>query len=138
LAERAPTPNNIYRLIVRQATPDFSLAAWAIHMTLRNGDRASLSKPMALRAGDSRAFEVAVQRRDGFDGEIDISMENLPPGVTAAGLKIGKGKPYGHLILTASSDAKRGFLARQDRRQGHDQWRSRLTSLSAWRAWNGP
>jgi hypothetical protein len=102
-------PNNIYRLIVRQATPDFSLAAWAIHMTLRNGDRASLSKPMALRAGDSRAFEVAVQRRDGFDGEIDISMENLPPGVTAAGLKIGKGKPYGHLILTASSDAKRGF-----------------------------
>jgi hypothetical protein len=102
-------PNNIYRLIVRQATPDFSLAAWAIHMTLRNGDRASLSKPMALRAGDSRAFEVAVQRRDGFDGEIDISMENLPPGVSAAGLKIGKGKPYGHLILTASSDAKRGF-----------------------------
>lgn len=102
-------PNNVYRLIVRQSTPDFSLAAWAIHMTLRNGDRASLSKPMALRAGDSRAFEVAVQRRDGFDGEIDITMENLPPGVSAAGLKIGKGKPYGHLILTASSDAKRGF-----------------------------
>jgi hypothetical protein len=101
--------NNVYRLIVRQATPDFSLAAWAIHMTLRNGDRASLSKPMALRAGDSRAFEVAVQRRDGFDSEIDITMENLPPGVTAAGLKIAKGKPYGHLILTASSDAKRGF-----------------------------
>jgi len=101
--------NNVYRLIVRQATPDFALAAWAIHMTLRNGDRASLSKPMALRTGESRAFEVAVQRRDGFDGEIDIAMENLPPGVSVAGLKIGKGKPFGHLILTAASDAKRGF-----------------------------
>jgi hypothetical protein len=101
--------NNVYRLIVRQAAPDFSLAAWAVHMTLRNGDRASLSKPMALRAGDSRIYEVAVQRRDGFDGEIDISMENLPPGVSAAGLKIAKGKPYGHLILTASEDARRGF-----------------------------
>ncbi len=101
--------NNVYRLIVRQATPDFSLAAWAVHMTLRNGDRASLSKPMALRAGETRAFEVVVQRRDGFDGEIEIAMENLPPGVSAAGLKIAKGKPYGHLILTASSDAKRGF-----------------------------
>ena len=56
--------NNLYRLIVRQATPDFSLAAWAVHMTLRNGDRASLSKPMALRAGETRAFEVVVQRRD--------------------------------------------------------------------------
>jgi hypothetical protein len=101
--------NNIYRLIVRQAAPDFALAAWAVHMTLRNGDRASLSKPMALRQGDARAFEVAVQRRDGFDGEIEISMENLPQGVSAAGLKIGKGKTYGHLILTAADNAPRGF-----------------------------
>jgi hypothetical protein len=101
--------NNVYRLLVRQATPDFSLVTWAVHMTLRNGDRASLSKPMALRAGESRAFEVVVQRRDGFDGEIEISMENLPPGVSATGLKIAKGKPFGHLILTASGDAKHGF-----------------------------
>jgi hypothetical protein len=78
-------------------------------MTLRNGDRASLSKPMALRQGESRAFEVAVQRRDGFDGEIEISMENLPSGVSAAGLKIGKGKTYGYLILTADEKAPRGF-----------------------------
>ena len=102
-------PNNIYRLIVRQATPDFSLAAWAVHMTLRNGDRAALSKPLALRQGDARVFEVAVIRRDGFDDEIEISMENLPPGVSAAGLKIGKAKPYGHLIVSAANDAKRGF-----------------------------
>jgi len=104
---------NIYRLIVRPAAPDFSLAAWAVHMTLRNGDRAALSKPMALRAGDARVFEVVVVRRDGFDGEIDIAMENLPPGVSAAGLRIGKGKSYGHLVLMASSEAKAGFsLAR--------------------------
>lgn len=102
-------PHNVYRLLVRQATPDFSLAAWAIHMTLRNGDRASLSKPMALRQGDSRAFEVVVQRRDGFDGEIEVAMEGLPQGVSAAGLKIGKGKSYGHLILTADEKAPRGF-----------------------------
>jgi hypothetical protein len=106
-------PHNLYRLIVRQASPDFSLAAWAVHMTLRNGDRAALSKPMALRQGEARAFEVVVQRRDGFDGEIDIQMENLPPGVSAAGLKIGKGKTYGHLILSADDKAARGFsLAR--------------------------
>ncbi|MBK8090834.1 MAG: PPC domain-containing protein [Verrucomicrobiaceae bacterium] len=101
--------NNVYRLLVRQAAPDFALATWAVHMTLRNGDRASLSKPMSLRQGDARAFEVVVQRRDGFDGEIDIHMENLPPGVSAAGLKIGKGKSYGHLILSADEKAPRGF-----------------------------
>lgn len=102
-------PHNVYRLIVRQAAPDFALAAWAVHMTLRNGDRAALSKPMSLRQGDARAFEVVVQRRDGFDGEIEIGMENLPPGVSVAGLKIGKGKTYGHLILSADEKAPRGF-----------------------------
>lgn len=99
-------PGNVYRLIVRQATPDFSLASWAVHMTLRNGDRASLSKPLALRAGSSVAFEVAVIRRDGFDGEIELGMDGLPPGVSAKGLKIGKGKTYGHMIISAASDAK--------------------------------
>ena len=102
-------PGNVYRLVVRQASPDFSLAAWAVHMTLRNGDRASLSKPMALRAGESRLFEVAVQRRDGFDGEIEISMDGLPPGVSASGLKIAAGKTYGHLVLSAAGDAKSAF-----------------------------
>ena len=36
-------PNHAYRLVVRKAAPDFALAAWAIHMTLRNGDRAALN-----------------------------------------------------------------------------------------------
>lgn len=102
-------PGNIYRLIVRRATPDFSLAAWAVHMTLRNGDRAALSKPAALRRGDARLFEVVVQRRDGFDGPIEIEADNLPAGVHAAGLRIGKGKSVGHLVLTADGDAPRGF-----------------------------
>ena len=37
----------------------------------------AVSKPMALRAGDSRLFEVVVQRRDGFDDEIEIA-KSLP------------------------------------------------------------
>lgn len=102
-------PDNEYRLLVRKAAPDFSLAAWGVHMTLRNGDRAALSKPMALRAGESRVFEVVTQRRDGFDGAIELAMEGLPTGVTATGLKIGAGKSYGHLILTAANDAAAGI-----------------------------
>lgn len=97
---------NSYRLIVRQAAPDFSLAAWAVHMTLRNGDRAALSKPIALRAGGSMALEVVAIRRDGFDGEIELAMEGLPPGVRASGLKIAKGKSVGTIVVTASADAK--------------------------------
>lgn len=106
-------PGNIYRLIVRQAAPDFSLAAWAVHMTLRNGDRAALSKPAALRRGDARLFEVVVQRRDGFDGPIEIEADHLPAGVHATGLRIGQGKTVGHLVLTADADAPSGFSVAQ-------------------------
>src|SRR5207253_197013 len=78
-------PRNVYRLIIRKATPDFAVVAWALHMELRNGDRAALSKPLALRGGTTMEFEVLALRRDGFDGDIDLVMEGLPQGVTAQG-----------------------------------------------------
>lgn len=100
-------PSHVYRLIVRKAEPNFALAAWALHLTLRNGDRAALSKPIALRGGATMAFEVVVVRKDGFDGAIDLSMEGLPPGITACGMKIPAGKSKGMMIITAAEDAPR-------------------------------
>jgi hypothetical protein len=100
---------NIYRLVIRQAAPDFSLVAWAAHMTLRQNDFGTISKPIALRAGATMAFEVVVVRRDGFDGEIELGMEDLPPGVTASGLKIPAGKVQGMLFITADETATPAF-----------------------------
>ncbi len=102
-------PNHVYRLIVRKAAPDFALAAWAIHMTLRNGDRAALSKPIALRGGATMAFEVVVVRKDGFDGEIELAMEDLPASISACGLKIPAGKTKGMMLITAAEEAPRSF-----------------------------
>ena len=102
-------PNNRYRLIVRKAAPDFAITAWAIHFTLRNGDRAAFSKPMALRAGGAMTLEVLAIRRDGFDGDIELKMEGLPAGVSANGLKIPAGKSVGHVILTADETAKSAY-----------------------------
>lgn len=96
---------NVYRLIIRKAAPDFALAAWGLHMELRNGDRNALSKPLALRPGITVALEVAVVRRDGFDGDIELVMEGLPEGVTAQGLKIAKGKTRGIMLVTADQNA---------------------------------
>lgn len=100
---------NRYRLIIRQAAPDFALAAWGLHMELRNGDRNALSKPISLRAGATVALEVVVVRRDGFDGDIQLSMSGLPEGVTAAGLKIPSGKSRGIMLVTAAANAPYGF-----------------------------
>jgi hypothetical protein len=102
-------PRNVYRLIIRKAAPDFALVGWALHMNLRNGDRNALSKPIALRGGATIPIEVVVVRRDGFDGEIELFMDNLPAGVTAAGLKIPAGKSRGILLITADQDAPRGL-----------------------------
>ncbi|MFV0445498.1 MAG: hypothetical protein ACK5Q5_18110, partial [Planctomycetaceae bacterium] len=112
-------PNNVYRLIIRQPAPDFAIVGWPLHMMLRNGDRNALSKPIALRGGATQAFEVVVIRRDGFDGEIAMAVENLPTGVTATGLTIGKGKTRGVMLFTAEQDAPRGvqdvkFVGRAD------------------------
>ena len=102
-------PNHEYRLVIRRAEPDFALVSWALHMELRNGDRNALSKPIALRGGASMAFEVVAFRRDGFDGEIELTMEGLPKGVTARGLKIPAGQSRGMMIITAAEDAPRGY-----------------------------
>ena len=102
-------PRNVYRLIIRKAQPDFALVSWALHMGLRNGDRNALSKPIALRGGATLAWEVVAVRRDGFAGEIGLSLEDLPEGVTATGLKIPAGKSRGIMLVTAHADAPRGL-----------------------------
>jgi hypothetical protein len=100
---------NLYRLIIRKAQPDFALVAWAAHQRLRQNDFGTVSKPVALRAGTTMAFEVVTVRRDGFDGEIKLEMEGLPPGVTAGGLTIPAGKVQGMLFITAAEGAAPAF-----------------------------
>ncbi len=102
-------PRNEYRLVIRKATPDFALVAWALHMELRNGDRNALSKPIALRGGSTMALEVVAVRRDGFGGEIELSMDDLPDGVAASGLKIPAGQSRGIMLVSAHQDAPRGM-----------------------------
>jgi hypothetical protein len=79
-----------------------------MHMGLRNGDRNALSKPIALRGGSTMALEVVALRRDGFDGEIELAMEDLPDGVTACGLKIPGNQSRGVMLVTAAEGAPRG------------------------------
>jgi len=102
-------PRNRYRLIIRKPKPDFALAGWALHMGLRNGDRAAFSKPIALRGGHTMPIEVVVVRRDGFNADIELTVEGLPDGVTAAHAKIEAGKVRGILLITADQNAPRGL-----------------------------
>lgn len=104
-------PRNVYRLVIRKAAPDFAVVAWPLHMELRNGDRNALTKPLALRNGGGMALEVVAIRRDGFNGEIDLVMENLPAGVRAQGLKIPAGQNRGILVVSAEQSAPRALAS---------------------------
>src|SRR5262249_50622389 len=59
--------------------------------------------------GATMALEVVAFRRDGFTGDIELSMEGLPRGVTARGLKIPAGQSRGLMLITAQADAPRGY-----------------------------
>src|SRR5690606_20476573 len=59
--------------------------------------------------GTTMAFEVVAIRRDGFDGPIELEMDNLPPGVTAHGLTIPAGQSRGLMLVSAASDSPRGM-----------------------------
>ncbi len=58
-----------------------------------------------LQKGTSQAYSVLVWRQDGFNGEIALTAEGLPPGVTCPPQIIGTGATRGGLVLTAAPNA---------------------------------
>src|SRR5205085_926694 len=70
-------PRHAYRLRLTPAAPDFALTLAADRLT--------------LAAGKSLDVPVTVQRLNGFAGDVELSVEGLPPGVQAAPPAGGQG-----------------------------------------------
>lgn len=100
--ESRTDPRSVYRLIIRQAKPDFRLAAYLdLPTTQNNQNRSSLDAPV-LRKGGTLELRVALDRRDNFAGEITINVEGLPAGVTCPGAVAGGTTESASLVLTAA------------------------------------
>lgn len=83
----------IYRLVVTNAdkpTPEVIATAKL--------DAANIA------SGESQVFEVNVSRR-GYDGPLQLSLGQLPPGITATGTEISAGASGTLLTLTGAGDA---------------------------------
>ena len=88
-----------YRLTLAPVTPDFSV-------TLAAGT-------FSIVPGKTLEIPLTIDRKNGFAGEIEITPENLPAGITAAPLKslpTGDTAKTVKLILTAGADAKPGMI----------------------------
>jgi hypothetical protein len=85
-------PEFVYFLKITRAKPRFELAL--------DTDKTELSP------GTSGVVFVSCLRKNGFDGEISLSVDGLPPKVTAFCGRIPAGQRDGCVILTAASDAR--------------------------------
>jgi hypothetical protein len=94
---------HLYRLAVREARPDFELITGTEFAKTINND-AFPSSPV-LRRGGSAIYRVIAFRRDGFDGDITVTAQGLPAGVTARPLVLSGSSSQGFLTLRAAPDA---------------------------------
>ncbi|MEM7011217.1 MAG: hypothetical protein AAF585_07005, partial [Verrucomicrobiota bacterium] len=88
---------HLYRLAIREAKPDFQLIAGTELTKTINND----AWPMAplLRQGGSLIYRILVFRQDGFEGDIVVTAEGLPEGVTAPPLVMTGTTHEGYLTL---------------------------------------
>lgn len=100
-------PSYVYRLAIRPLNPDFQLLS-AVDPPIAGQRNANQFPPLAgptLRRGGSLLVSVTVNRQDDFTGEIEISAEGLPPGITCRGAKVSGPVNTASLVFTAKEDA---------------------------------
>jgi hypothetical protein len=101
-----PNPGHVYRFAIRKPRPDFRLLVFPQTPAppIKDKKEAFVWTPM-LRRGETMLLKLLAFRRDDFNGEIDVRVEGLPPGVTAHPTRIQPGKTSGTLLLTADGTA---------------------------------
>jgi hypothetical protein len=97
LADSFADPRHLYRVRISPAEPDFRLVVMAI----------DYSRPDSgcLLQGGNEAYTVFVWRQDGFNGEVTLTAEELPPGVTCPPQILAGNQRQTKLVLTAAPDA---------------------------------
>jgi hypothetical protein len=97
LADNQADPRHVYRLRVGPEKPDFRIIA------MPPDDH----RPEAcvLGQGGHETYAVYVQRFDGFKGDIALTVEGLPPGVTCPPQVLSGNMKLTHLTLAAADNA---------------------------------
>jgi hypothetical protein len=97
LADVLAGPRHYYRLRISPDQPDFQLVVTP----------GANTRPDActLYQGGNQSYSVFAWRRDGFAGDITLTVEGLPPGVTCPPQTLGGGARETELVLSAAPDA---------------------------------
>jgi hypothetical protein len=82
-------PEYAYRLRLSRPRPGFALRV--------------VPSSINIRPGQAAAVTVVAQRQDGFAGDIEIALEDAPPGVKLSKGRIARGEDQVKLALTSTS-----------------------------------
>jgi hypothetical protein len=107
----AVDPRLGYRLAIRAEQPGFRLIAKPRLLPFSADpvqNPPTVWNPL-LRKGGTEILDVVVFRRDGFNGPVEVSVEGLPAGVSAAPITIAPGQEVGEVVLAAAEDAPAGM-----------------------------
>jgi hypothetical protein len=99
-------PKMVYRLAIRHLTGDYRLVALPLvpkHSKNKDKTQAAIT---LLRKGGTAVMKVVAFRRNGFNGEIQVRAEGLPPGVTSAPMTIAAGANSTPVVFVATDTAK--------------------------------
>jgi len=98
-------PRYLYRLVIRKPAPDFRLIAVAEPpRNQQNANQVPLWSA-CLHKGGTQGVRVYALRQDEFAGDIRVTVEGLPAGVTCPEINIGGGASLGTLVFSATEDA---------------------------------
>lgn len=98
-------PRYVYRLAVHRGEADFRLIAYAAPVVSPVAANVVALGGSVVRKGSNTLIEVRVDRRYGFNGEVEISAQGLPPGVTSSSLLLNGTSSSGALVVTAAETA---------------------------------
>ncbi len=90
-------PRYVYRVSIRKERPDFRLVVVGNNDTAAGG--------CTVRQGGSQDLEIICFRRDGFAGEVLLTAEGLPSGVTCPPQVLGPKAGQTVLVVTAAANA---------------------------------
>ncbi|MDA2929395.1 PPC domain-containing protein [Acidobacteria bacterium AH-259-O06] len=94
-----------YRLTIREAAPDFKLTSGTIRIAGQFGRNRSDRQTFNVPPGGQIPVNVLAYRIDGFDGDIEVAIEDLPKGLAATKGVIAAGDDSTVLLLQTSKEA---------------------------------
>ena len=97
LADVAYGPRHYYRVRITPDAPDFQLIVMPPDIYRPDG--------CCLMQGGNVNYSVFALRQDGWTGEVALTVEGLPPGVTCPPQTLGNGQRQTELVLSAAADA---------------------------------